>query len=328
MSSGKFFSIELDAFHDACALGLNAACLYLVMAMGTDRSGVKTAWSCNSLETRTSISRRRAKEAQGRLLQAGLIRQTKAGKHPRFNFVLQKDSEKVYWPNEFIDGASDEIAPLELMRQDGDVMALRLLVDLYSVTNFADDGGVNPDIVWQQYEGEKTCEVGEFAVWGFCGASRYVGAHHRIAGCHNPEMDKGKWDVFWDRLQALQNLGLCRFVPVLFDGPEGEIIHHLENPFTGESMVEITCWAAANLVEERLHIVTCHSLVIPIHKHIRSPVVKGVLALTYRQKTQLTAAGFQATQERWDSYQTMYDRLRGECTYQGYIKGKSKEHQG
>ena len=171
--------------------------------MGTDRSGVKTAWSCNSLETRTSISRRRAKEAQGRLLQAGLIRQNKAGKHPRFDFVLQKDAEKVYLPNEFIDGAADETAPLELVRQGGVVETLRLLVDLYSVTNFADDGGVNPDIVWQEFKGEKLYEIGEFAIWGFGhsggGTVRYS---YPVVSFHEPDEPKDVWEEFWGRSHA------------------------------------------------------------------------------------------------------------------------------
>lgn len=328
MSTGNFFSVELESFHAACGLGMNAACLYLVMAMGTDRTGVKTAWSCNALEVRTSVSKRKAKEAQACLLKAGLIQQTKAGKHPRFNFVLQNDSEKVYLPSEFIDGAADEIPPLELMRQGGDVMALRLLVDLYSVTNFADDGGVQTDIVYQSYESEKLADVGELTIWGFDIGQLTAYGGRPIISCHVPGRSDSEWNEFWGRLRAFQGVGLCHFVPVLFDSDGGEVMHHLVNPFTGESMVEDAMWAAVNLVEERLHLDSYHTLKIPILSHIRNPVVKGVLAPKYRQQTQLTAAGYQATQERWEYYQGLYVHLQTECSYQGYIKGVSKVHQG
>lgn len=332
MSTGNFFSVELESFHAACELGMNEACLYLVMAMGTDRKGIKTSWSCNALQTRTSITKRKAKAAQQSLLGSGLIRQTKQGKHPHFEFVLQGDSEKVFLPSEFIDGAADEIPPLELMRQGGDVMALRLLVDLYSVTNFADDGGVQTDIVFFGYKSEKLSEVGEFAIWGFDQEQENVYSLRPAICCHvlGDATRDLRLKEFGPRLKAIQDLGLARFVPVLFDSDGGEIMHHLENPFTGESMVENAKWAAANLVENRLHF-DCsdeHDLVLPILKHFRSPVVKGVLALKYRQKTQLTAAGYQITQERWQFYQTMYEHLQAECSYQGYIKGISKVHQG
>lgn len=326
MNRGNFFSVELDAFYSACELGMNAACLYLVMAMGADRSGATTSWSCNALEMRTSISRRRAKEAQRLLLHAGLICQTKAGKHPQFKFKLQKNAEKVYLPNELIHGAANEVTPLELMRQGGDVMALRLFVDLYAVTNFADDGGVNADIVLQEYEGKKVGEVGEFAIWGFDAGCNTIRTGYPIVSCHKSSSGEDMWREFWSRLQSLQQLGLCRYMPVLFDGPDGEIIHPLENPFTGESMTEITYGAVERLMEDRLHAdIENYSLVIPIYRHIRNPVVKGVLALMYRQKTQLTAAGYQVTQERWDNYQGIYENIG--CTYQGDIKGTSRGNQ-
>jgi len=233
-------------------------------------------------------------------------------------------------PSEFVEGAAGEIPPLELMRQGGDVMALRFLIDLYSVTNFADDGGVQTDVIYQEYKAEKLAEVGELTIWGFDREVETAYPRCSAIRCHvsNDAKEERKLEKFWPRLKALQDLGLARFVPVLFDSEGGGIMHHLVNPFTGESMAEDVFAAASNLAEDRLYIDTYHDLVIPILKHIRKPVVKGVLALKYRQKTQLTAAGYQATQERWQYYQAMYEHLKTECSYQGCIKGTSRVVQG
>ncbi len=59
------------------------------------------------------------------LLRRGIIERSADGK-----FSLP-EPQWIWLPNEFVTGAADETPPLELLRQSQDVMALRLVVDLY-----------------------------------------------------------------------------------------------------------------------------------------------------------------------------------------------------
>jgi|TARA_B100001964_G_C13918625_1_gene459172 hypothetical protein len=76
MMSGKFFGVASEAFHAACANGLNAACAYIVLACGTGKDSRSTIWSCDAISRHTSISRRRAKAARNVLLEFKLVSQT------------------------------------------------------------------------------------------------------------------------------------------------------------------------------------------------------------------------------------------------------------
>jgi hypothetical protein len=132
---GEFFAIALDRWHDACALGMNAAVAYLVLARGSARDNVSTAWSVNAIETYTGISRGRARQAVERLVDGGLVRKVSEGLHPRYKLVgvstarsKKKKLEDLVWlPNALVTSAAGEVAPVERVRQTQDVMVLRLL---------------------------------------------------------------------------------------------------------------------------------------------------------------------------------------------------------
>jgi hypothetical protein len=61
----------------------------------------------------------------------------------------------VWLPNAIVDGAADETAPVELVRQTGSAPTLRLLVDLYGAHNLDEDGGVHFRRIRQSYARHK-----------------------------------------------------------------------------------------------------------------------------------------------------------------------------
>ncbi len=82
-----FFSIDRGAFRCAATLGLNCGVAHLVMARGTGRDNRTTQWSVNAIEQHTGISRPNAKKAVQGLLDRGIWKKTREGKHPIYEAV-------------------------------------------------------------------------------------------------------------------------------------------------------------------------------------------------------------------------------------------------
>ena len=84
---GKFFAIERTAWDRVCALGLNPAVSYLVLAQGSQKNNRYTNWSTNAIETYTGISRPRAKRALEMLEDHGLIATTRPKPRPVYDLL-------------------------------------------------------------------------------------------------------------------------------------------------------------------------------------------------------------------------------------------------
>lgn len=81
---GDFFAIDHRLWGTVCALGLNAAVAYLVMARGSGGDNRTTSWSVNAVEHYGGIGRVRAKQAIDALRNAGLVTLLKGGTLPRY----------------------------------------------------------------------------------------------------------------------------------------------------------------------------------------------------------------------------------------------------
>jgi hypothetical protein len=82
-----FFSIDRGAFHCAAKGGLNSAVALLVMARGTGRDNRTTQWSINSIERHTGISRPNAAKAVKDLVDRGIWKKVRDGRHPIYETV-------------------------------------------------------------------------------------------------------------------------------------------------------------------------------------------------------------------------------------------------
>lgn len=83
-ATGAFFAIDGRCWSRACALGIDAATAYLVLARGTARDNRTTGWSIKAIETYTGIGRKTAGAAIERLLAAGLVDRLAGGTRPRY----------------------------------------------------------------------------------------------------------------------------------------------------------------------------------------------------------------------------------------------------
>ena len=331
MSDSGFFAISRPAFHQVCTLGVNEACLYLVYACGTGKSNDKTSWSNHALTRYTQITRSRAKKAAASLISEKLVKQIKGGKHPRFQLMIKADDERVWLPKEFVRGASKERPPIERLRQTGDVMMFRLIIDFYAKANIADEGGVPRDIVSGLYESERIAEQGEFTVYGFNQVNQTCFCNHGVIEPHVNDYLGDRFKPFWNRLKMLRELGLIYPIPTLFDGEDGEVLFPLVNPFTVEEIIDLTLpvrerWLP-ELYDEPL---STYDYVLAVPQHIQNVWLANIYVLRYRQKTALTAAAFAQTMDRIAQWSEIYanKQLVISREHQGCIKGTSKVTQG
>jgi hypothetical protein len=84
--AGEFFVVDHRTFMGACALGLNPAVAYLVIARGAG-SRPTSAWSVDAIERYTGISRPKAKLAVAALTESGLITLERSGTRPLYRIA-------------------------------------------------------------------------------------------------------------------------------------------------------------------------------------------------------------------------------------------------
>ena len=147
------------------AIGMNEAVAYLVLACGTGHDNLTTSWSSQALHKYSGIAWERGKAAIESLIQAGHVRLGKdhTRQNPRYELVAFKrakdrtcDDDLIWLPNAIVTGTrSGEPSPSQRLRSSGDVWALRLFVDLYHAQNLRDDGGINPQVIWENYKRKK-----------------------------------------------------------------------------------------------------------------------------------------------------------------------------
>jgi hypothetical protein len=305
--NGNFFAVNCYQWEQVISCGINVACLYLVMARGTGPDNVSTLWSAHALETYTNVSRRRAKTAKETLLKSGCVKQVKGGNHPAYKIKRPKNEnpkqDLIWLPNELVTGLDIGVSPLERVRQTGDILCLRLLIDLYDDHNLIDDCGISRHLVREKYERKRIAESGACIIWGFTKLHPVCNSHHPSVDIHSrlltdKEIQTGKHDYedFFQRIFHLINLGLISFFPHLCESnePDAEIIHPLIDAYTENCLLgSIAHDTALSMLNEKYYFEAENwDYLIPALSHMQNIHVVGIGVLRYRPKTKLTAAGY------------------------------------
>ena len=369
-SAQGFFAIDLGAFRCAATGGLNPAVAYLIMARGTNRDNRITQWSVNSIEQRTNISRPNASKAVKFLLERGIWKRTRGGKHPVYesvpgdqipdgpftseqNVVLgqirsgaplldiatakmlvarglaielqQTNSHRsfeldesaiaelverkaVWLPNALIDGAADEVAPVELIRETRNLFALQMIIELYAIQFLPHFGGAPHEMLKVQFERKAIGEQGPFTVWGFRPKDTLVDwdiAKHFMCGFKQERPDGKLRDAGWNEVQRalglLTELGLVEKVGMLMDGRDAnaEIIHPygVQGGEAPERDLAAVARKAAKSMLPESHQNWAEdegysNYMVPVRKHIRGVTMIEIFRLKYRPHTKATAAWY------------------------------------
>jgi hypothetical protein len=79
-----FFAVDRRAWARVCALGLNHAVAYLVVACGTGGDNRTTKWSDQAIRKYAGLSRGRTDKAMAELKASDLVREDQGGTRPRY----------------------------------------------------------------------------------------------------------------------------------------------------------------------------------------------------------------------------------------------------
>ena len=255
-------------------------------------------------------------------MKSGYVEAWTGGRHfraVRYDAEAATQPDWIWLPNALVDGAAQEAPPIELARQTGNVLVLRLLVNLYGSQTLDEDGGIRFRRIRQQWARHKVGEQGPFVVWGFVpeqtSAFRdapFVVPH--FAAANDDVKRTAAWAEFWKCWNHLLDMRLVEFVAHLVeaDTSEGEIIHPVALPGTGleieRELARAASLAGAALTtsgQQEWAFGQGVKLLVPIERRKEGVQVMGIARLRYRPRTSRTLA-FVAREVEW---QAALDRL-------------------
>ncbi len=270
------------------------------------------------------------------LVTRGFVKRTESG---GFEESPRDDATSVWLPNELVDGVNGNPSPVELVRQTGDVMALRLLVDLYEWHRLDEWCGVDPRTLRERYEEKFRHAVGAVFVIASMPAELtgdnallpLFAPHIERDTKGNPVREDGriKAPLFWSRLGVLQRCRLVRFVPHVIDGDRavvypcaaktvgsdrrgepaetriGEAAFRAAERILGEGTEEHTAFFDVFMEEgpDLRGRPAEDGVAFIVPRHMEKASVIGIARLTFRPKTQATArwlSELAQTAEHWE----------------------------
>lgn len=324
---GNFFAIAPLAWARACALGLNAAVAYLVLAAFSGRDNTWTLAGYNAVETHTGISRGRAHEAVQRLEEGGLLSSRDPGTLRRY-FLLHglvadpghyddpTASGLIWLPRALVDGTAGE-APLERIRMRQDVRLLRFFIDLYDAQHLIEEGGLPWRAMRCSYAKVRVGEWGPYTVVGYGNPVLQIFPDHPLLENMAGDLELGRQVL--DDLTQLINMGLIEVVEHLVEGlsDTAEILHPC--PPTGGTSIERTVASAADKaarmmmpdsrVRQAQEKLGTPCVLVPLEHALDQAEMVGILRLRYRPRTTRTSAWWQDTRARCDRALKRYEKM-------------------
>lgn len=309
---------------------LNFVSAYLVLLVGSGADHRLTKWSAKACEDHIGMGKPRAKVAIEELIAAGLVERSSEATKLRPQYVLphtpEEDEEPIFLPNQLITGLAGETPMVRRVRETGDALLLRMLIDLYGLIQLDATFGV-PLSAFYKYSKvppRKVTEVGANAVWALanewvtegCGDWAVV---HRINADSNGE----SWRPFWDRVELLQKIGALVFEPWVFDGegqdaepmfPINPSVLYTPNylPDDEAKLTSLAMETASLLLIGRSYLLDRYDgrLLVPVPLHHRAPALQGVAKLRVEADTPGRRMAFAQRKKRIKQYTQGLERLK------------------
>lgn len=313
----------------------NLVLTYLVLLAGTGSDHRLTKWSAKACEQYLGMGKPRAKHAIQELVSAGLIKMTDAATRlsPQYELPpLPLEDEPIFLPVQLVTGFSGETPVLRRIKETGDPLLLRMLVDLYGrVVLDATFGLPISDLRCGglgdgQPTARKIASVGAHAVWAIKGGSISTGGGEWVE--HHREMKRGEADVwgrFWERVRLLQQIGALFYEPWLFDSdaldaepimpldPAG--FYNVADPDEEAKLTRLASEVSYALVgEERPYLMdnSGADYFVPLPLHQQAPAFRKVARLRVEADTPGRRLAWKRRQELIARLAATYEQLLGD----------------
>ncbi|WP_439570880.1 hypothetical protein [Sphingomonas sp.] len=303
---------------------------YLVLLAGTGSDHRLTKWSAKAIEEYTGLGKPRGKRAIEELIAAKLLKRTETSTRlsPQYELpALELDADPIFLPMQIITGFGHETPILRRLREAGDPLALRMLIDLYGlievdVTYGVPIANMRECTAAGEVSARKVCESGVHAVWALSQGKMRAGAgdwtlHHRVKGATSEAM----WAPFWERFELLRKIGAVWFEPWVYDGeeliseplfPVDPALLYQYDPGDDEAkLTRLALDAARELVGERDYILDRHEfdILVPFNIHNRQPALRGVLKMRVEPDTPGRRMAFRSRSTAVAQYSRAFARL-------------------
>jgi hypothetical protein len=307
--------------------------VYLVLLAGTGSDHRLTKWSARACEQYTGLGKPRAKQAIEELIEAGLVTRTDASTRmlPQYELPsLPLEVEPIFLPVALVTGLAGEASMLRRIRETGDALALRMLIDLYAAVSLDATHGIPIDMLHGgRIEGgtptaRKIAEVGAHAVWALTeGSWRHAGGDwtslHRV----NVSDTKSAWAPFWGRLDLLKQIGAIWFEAWVFDGDELDAeplfpldasgFYAVAKPTDEAELTRAAFEVSRALVGEERSYVFDHAdanFYLPLTAHHRAPAYRQVARLRVEADTPGRRLAWKRRRTLIEQYQQAFAHLQ------------------
>jgi len=298
---------------------LNLVLTFLTLLAGTGSDHRLTKWSAKACEERLGLGRPRARLAIQELITADLVVISSASTKLAPQYVLPdigEDDDPIFLPVQIVTGFGQEAPVLRRVRETGDWLLLKMLIDLYGLVQVDQTYSVPLSALRQGDEdavGKKISEMGVHALWALS-LDQSLGAEGAWVTAHHDKKAAKPWSAFWARVKTLQDIGALWFEPWLFDGPEWDAeplfpvdysVLYTRQPDDDVALLSATVMEVSReLLEGREYLLDSYGadLVVSLPLHHRAPAVRGVAKLRVEADTpgcRLAYARRKTAIERW-----------------------------
>lgn len=339
---GNFLAIDRPAWERLWEVEtgnrLNLVTAYIVLLAGTGSDHQLSKWSAKACEQHTGMGKPRAKAAIDELIRHGFVAHTDRSTklYPQYRLQpIPLDSDPIFMPVALVTGIETEASMLRRIRETGDALLLRMLVDLYGMVQLDATFGVPVAALSQtpptDYPPRKVFEIGVHSIWalrlndGSKSAAGEWAVRHRTKS----RSKEAAWEDFWSRVAMLEKVGAIWYEAWIFDSGEADaeplfpvdfaaLYHRPE----GDDVVQLTGTmldAAANLSEERSDLLGRYAsdMLVTLAQHRRAPGIRGVARMRIEADTPGRRLSYWKRRTQIEIYEAGFsqiarDALRGE----------------
>lgn len=333
---GSFFAVDRDVWSRLWKVEatnrLNFVSAYLVISAGTGRDHRLSKWSTKACERHVGIGKPRAKLAIDELIENGFVAHTEQSSRAFPQYRLQElpsDSDPIFLPVGMVTGLAAEASLLRRVREVGDPMLLRMLVDLYGLVQIDSTYGVPvaalSQIASEDFPARQVFEVGVHSIW----ALRLSGTRTAGGDWTAPHREKN-WSVFWNRVQTLEEIGAIWYEPWVYESndSDAEPMFPVSFPLTQKvkadaDVVHLTSIiqdASISLAEERSYLIEMYSedILVPLSRHRHVPSIRGVARLRIEADTPARRLSYRERVNLIKTYENGYTKLARDASLGQY----------